>query len=151
MPSVESSIMIDGGIDEVYEIAKDMESYPEFMENVISVEVIERENNQTITAWETEVKGKKLSWKERDTFDFENNRIYYEQIEGDLKKFTGEWRFENVAEQTQVVLTVDFKFGIPMLASVLNPVLKKKVASNLKSMLAAIKKKVERQNEYKCS
>jgi ribosome-associated toxin RatA of RatAB toxin-antitoxin module len=143
MPYVESSIEIKGDIEEVYKIASDMESYPQFMENVNSVEVLKREEDKTITAWVTEVDGRKLTWRERDIFDFQKNRIYYEQIEGDLKKFSGEWRFAEKDEITEVMLTVDFDFGIPMLAPLLNPILKKKVISNSESMLSAIKQKAE--------
>lgn len=145
MPQVENSITIDGEVEKAYQIAQDMESYPQFMENVINVEVVEREANQTITSWKTEVDGRELEWKERDTFDYENNRIHYEQIEGDLKKFNGKWEFKTIEGKTEVVLTVDFEFGVPMLAPVLNPVLKKKINSNLQSMLSAIKQKVEKE------
>ncbi|SDC61928.1 MULTISPECIES: type II toxin-antitoxin system RatA family toxin [unclassified Candidatus Frackibacter] len=144
MPYVESSIIINGDPDEIYELAKDMESYPQFMKDVVSVDVIKRENNQTITAWVTDIDGRKLAWKERDTFNQQKKKIHYEQIEGDLKKFTGEWRFVKEAKKTKVTLTVDFEFGIPMLAPILNPILKKKVEANSKSMLEAMKDKMEK-------
>ncbi|SJZ88732.1 type II toxin-antitoxin system RatA family toxin [Selenihalanaerobacter shriftii] len=152
MPYVESSILINGSVEEVYEIAKEMERYPQFMEDVISVDVINREENTTITAWVTDIDGKKIVWKERDIFDFDNKVIHYEQIEGDLKEFTGEWRFTPINDATKVVLTVDFEFGIPMIAPLLNPVLKKKVISNSEAMLSAIKSEIEREDPTtKCS
>ncbi|ADL12872.1 type II toxin-antitoxin system RatA family toxin [Acetohalobium arabaticum] len=143
MPDVENSILIDGEIGEVYEVAKDMESYPRFMENVVEVKVVKEGENTTITSWVAEVDGKRLAWKERDIFDPENKHIFYELVEGDLKKFSGEWKFEEKNRGTQLRLTVDFEFGISMLSSVVNPILKKKVMSNSQAMLEAIKEEVE--------
>lgn len=143
MPDIENSILIDGDIEEVYEVAKDMESYPQFMENVVEVKVVNRGKNTTVTSWVAEVDGKRLEWRERDLFDPENKHISYELIEGDLKKFTGEWQLEEKSECTQLRLTVDFDFGVSMLSSVINPMLKKKVISNSKAMLEAIKEEVE--------
>ena len=145
MPYVENTILVDGNADDVYQLASDMESYPQFMENVRSVEVLERAEDTTVTAWETEVDGREISWKERDYFDKQQQKIYYEQIEGDLEEFKGQWKITAQKEATQVTLSVEFEFGIPMLGPVLNPILKKKVASNSEAMLKAIKEEVEGQ------
>ena len=42
-----------------------------------------------------------------------------------------------------MTLSVDFEFGIPMIAGMLNPLLKKKVRENSENMLAAIKAQIE--------
>ncbi|MBM7623397.1 type II toxin-antitoxin system RatA family toxin [Sporohalobacter salinus] len=143
MPDIENSILIDGEMEEVYEVAKDMENYPQFMENIVEVKVVERGENTTITSWIAEVDDKRLTWKEKDIFDPENKHISYKLIEGDLKKFSGEWQFEEKNMGTKLRLTVNFEFGVPMLSAVVNPILKKKVISNSKAMLKAIKEEVE--------
>ena len=55
----------------------------------------------------------------------------------------GEWRLTETDGGTDVMLTVDFEFGIPMIAGLLNPILKMKVRDNSENMLAAVKAKVE--------
>lgn len=50
----------------------------------------------------------------------------------------GEWILKKTASGSEVKLTVDFEFGIPMLAGLLNPVLKRKVRENSENMLSAI-------------
>ncbi len=146
MPYVESTIMVKADPNAVYALAKDMESYPQFMKDVESIATLERFENGTITRWVTKLEGKTLKWTERDEFDDENLMIRYTQIEGDLKKFEGYWKFEAVDGETKVTLTVDFEFGIPMVAALLHPIAKIKVRENCEMMLKGIKQKVEGSN-----
>ncbi|WP_018131013.1 type II toxin-antitoxin system RatA family toxin [Effusibacillus pohliae] len=143
MPSVEIRETIRGRADQVYELIKDMESYPQFMPSLNDVKVLERGDNWTITAWDSTLNGMSFRWRERDEFDEQRNRIRYCQIEGDLKKFEGEWIVEQDGEQTRVTLTVDFEFGVPMLSALLNPVAKVKLRQNGEAMLQALKQRFE--------
>ncbi|AGB41497.1 oligoketide cyclase/lipid transport protein [Halobacteroides halobius DSM 5150] len=143
MPQVVESIILNGSIDKAYQLAKDMESYPQFMENVISVKVLKRDKKSTITSWETKIDGRSISWKEKDLFNDDGYEILYQQLEGDLKKFEGKWDLKEVVQGVKITLSVEFEFGVAMLAPLLNPILKKKVRSNSKNMLEAIKQKVE--------
>lgn len=144
MPYVECTIFANGDAREAYEIAKKMEEYPNFMENLESVKVVERGKDYTITDWFAKVDGREFKWQEKDVFDDENLNITYQQTAGDLKKFEGQWRFTRENGGTRITLTVDFEMGIPMLAGLLNPILKKKVKSNSEAMLLAIKEQVEK-------
>jgi coenzyme Q-binding protein COQ10 len=143
MPFVEVMISVNCDRDKIYPILKDMEKYPEFMKDLVSVEVLERAGNTTVSKWVSNVDGRVIKWTELDTFDDENMHIAYKQIEGDLKKFEGEWILTPLIEGTEIKLTVDFEFGIPMIAGLLNPLLKKKVRDNSLNMLKAIKEKME--------
>ena len=143
MPWVERSILIDGPIEKVYELAKDMEAYPEFMPDVESVKVIERETHRTVTEWETSVDGTPILWTEEDRFDDENFVIDYHLIEGDLDKFEGQWRFLRSGSGTQVILTVDYDFGIPELTNLIGPTLEQKVGENSEMMLEGMKRRIE--------
>ncbi|WP_312560531.1 aromatase/cyclase [Anaerospora sp.] len=144
MPYVEVTLPVQCPREEIYPILKKMEQYPDFMEDLVSVTVIERNGNTTITKWVSNVDGRIIKWTELDTFDDENLHIAYSQIEGDLKKMQGEWILTPIPEGTEIKLTVDFEFGIPMIAGLLNPILKKKVRLNSENMLKAIKERVEK-------
>ena len=126
MPYVETKTVIKGQIDDIYNIVKNMEAYPGFMHDLESVEIIERGNDYTVSHWVSNVDGRRIVWTERDTFFDDENRIVYKQTEGDLKKMEGEWRLKNSEDGVEVILAVDFEFGIPMIAGLLNPILKKK-------------------------
>ncbi|GBG54943.1 hypothetical protein SPFL3102_01186 [Sporomusaceae bacterium FL31] len=144
MPFVEVTMPVMCDRHEIYPILKEMEKYPEFMEDLISVEVLERKENTTVTKWVSNVDGRTIKWTELDVFDDENLHISYRQLEGDLKRFEGEWSLTPIDGGTEVKLTVDFEFGIPMIAGLLNPILKKKVRENSANMLKSIKEKMEK-------
>ncbi|MBP2664353.1 MAG: hypothetical protein H6Q71_2301 [Firmicutes bacterium] len=143
MPYVEVTLPVNADRSQIYPILKDMEKYPEFMADLVSVEVIERKDDTTITKWVSNVDGRIIKWTELDNFDDTNMHISYKQTEGDLKKFQGEWILTPIEGGTEIKLTVDFEFGIPMIAGLLNPILKRKVRDNSMNMLTAIKERME--------
>lgn len=145
MPYVEVSLPVSASREAIYPILKDMEKYPEFMTDLVSVKVVERAGDTTVSQWVSNVDGRIIRWTERDTFDDANCHIAYSQIEGDLKKFAGEWILTPLdGATTEIKLTVDFEFGIPMIAGLLNPIAKKKVKVNSEKMLKAIKERLEK-------
>ncbi len=143
MPYVEVSLPISCDRREVYPILKQMEKYPEFMSDLESVKVIERQDHSTITSWVSNVDGRVIKWTELDEFDDTNMHISYRQIDGDLRKFEGEWILTPIAGGTEIKLTVNFEFGVPMIAGLLNPILKRKVRDNSINMLRALKERLE--------
>ncbi len=144
MPYVESKITIKGDGNKIYEIIKDMASYPNFMKDLVSVEILERGEDYTVSHWVSNVDGRKIVWTERDTFYPEDLKITYVQTDGDLKKMEGAWTIETQGKECEVTLAVDFEFGIPMIAGLLNPILKKKVRENSENMLKSIKEQIEK-------
>jgi ribosome-associated toxin RatA of RatAB toxin-antitoxin module len=143
MPYVESSIEIKAARQAIYELAKDMESYSDFMPDVEYVKIIKRNGNETITRWKTLVEEAPIEWTEVDIFDDVNTRIDYKLIEGDLDKFEGAWTFVERDGVTRVVLGVDYDFGVPTLAELIGPILQKKVEENSMMMLQALKDRCE--------
>jgi len=143
MPVVTTKLEIAGNPQEIYEIAKDMESYPNYMKNVVSIKTLERGENYTVTAWKAMMKGRPFNWTERDDFDDEARRIDYKLVKGDLKIFQGAWTFEPTAVGTLVTLTVEFELGIPMFATLLNPIAIMTTKQNCDEMLAGLKEQVE--------
>jgi ribosome-associated toxin RatA of RatAB toxin-antitoxin module len=143
MPYVESSIEIKAARQAIYELAKDMESYSDFMPDVEYVKIIKRNGNETVTRWKTLVEEAPIEWTEVDIFDDVNTRIDYKLIEGDLDKFEGAWTFVERDGVTKVVLGVDYDFGVPTLAELIGPILQKKVEENSMMMLQALKDRCE--------
>lgn len=143
MPQVERKIVIDSDPKAVYELAKDMESYPSFMPDVESVKIVSREANSTVTEWVSNVDGTPFLWTEKDDFDDSGLRIDYSLIEGDLEKFEGSWIFQAVDGKTEVCLTVDYDFGLPELTELIGPTLHEKVGENSEMMLSSMKKLIE--------
>jgi coenzyme Q-binding protein COQ10 len=143
MPYVETTIEIKAPARKIYELAKDMERYPDFMPDVETVKILEREGNKTVTRWKTLVEEAPIEWTEVDIFDDDKTRIDYRLIEGDLDKFEGAWTFDERNGVTKVVLGVDYDFGVPTLAELIGPILRKKVEENSQMMLRALKERCE--------
>lgn len=144
MPYVETKTTIKGDSKKIYDIISDMAAYPSFMKDLVSVEILERGDGYTVSHWVSNVDGRKIVWTERDSYYPEELRITYAQTEGDLKKMEGSWQITPGKESCEVVLAVDFEFGIPMIAGLLNPILKKKVRENSENMLKSIKEQIEK-------
>lgn len=144
MPYIERSVVIAADPANVYELAKNMEAFPQYMPDVREVTVVEREERSMTTRWRVHVIGRDFRWTEHDEFDDEKPSIRYTQIEGDIKKFEGEWRFIPADEGgVRVELTCDAELGVPMLDSLFNPVLKKAMEMNIDKMLQGIKAQAE--------
>jgi ribosome-associated toxin RatA of RatAB toxin-antitoxin module len=143
LPYVETSIIINAEPEKIYQFACNMENFPDYMKDVEKVTIIERKENQTITDWETNVDGTPIYWKEIDYFNDKDLIIIYKLIEGDLDKFEGEWKFKATDKGTEVILSVDFDFGIPALEELIGPTLIVKVKENSLMMLEGMKKEIE--------
>lgn len=138
MPFVEVSTTVRAPQRAVYESCKDMEALAEFMADAESVTTLETYADGSLTHWKGRLKGRRFEWTERETFDDQECAIHYEQTEGDLKSMAGDWTFEPVEDGTEVRLTCQFEFGMPVLAKMLNPLAKMVVRDNLQSMLDAL-------------
>lgn len=144
MPYVETKTVIKGEGSKIYEIISNMTAYPEFMKDLVSVEILERGEGYTVSHWVSNVDGRKIVWTEKDNFYPDELKITYCQTEGDLKKMEGAWNIVPCDDGCEVTLAVDFEFGIPMIAGLLNPILKKKVRENSENMLTSIKEQIEK-------
>jgi coenzyme Q-binding protein COQ10 len=113
MAAVETTIVVDAPARDVYELAKDQERFPEFMPDVASVAILERDGARVISRWKTLVEEAPIEWIEEDLFDDAALRVDYRLLEGDLDKFEGSWTFEDGDGRTHVTLLVDFDFGAP--------------------------------------
>jgi len=143
VPLVEEQIDIKMKPETLFSIISDFEKYPEFMADVKKVTILEKGDEWSTSEWINEVVGRTIRWVEKDFVKPAENRIDYEQIEGDLKVLKGFWQLEPNGASTKVTFNMEFEFGIPMLAPLLHPLLTKVLRDNVKQMLADLKKKAE--------
>jgi len=147
MPRVESSITINGDIDRVYALAKDIESFPEFMPDVKSVTVVERSDDgcRTLVDWVGIVKEFKttVKWTEEDIWDDAARTCEFSMVKGDYNSYAGSWKFTTKDGATEFVSVLDFEYDVPLIGALIKGIIAKKMKENLDNMLAAIKEKVE--------
>lgn len=139
MPTVTSSIEIAGStVERVWAALCDFESYPETMRDVLEVQMLERGESFSCSAWRVLLNGSELTWTERDVYD-PPHRIAFEQLDGDLELYRGAWTVTPLDEgRVRVDLEIEFDLGIPSLAPLLDPIGVQAIRANSAAMLAAI-------------
>jgi ribosome-associated toxin RatA of RatAB toxin-antitoxin module len=141
MPHVAVELSIAAPPEAIWAAVIDVESYPDSMENVRSVQIVRETGPSTrTTAWSVHLKGSVLEWTEEERIDNDALRVSFQQVSGDFADFSGYWKVRSAdAGRTSVVtLNVDFEIGIPLLADMLNPVAAAALRENSQQMLAAL-------------
>jgi ribosome-associated toxin RatA of RatAB toxin-antitoxin module len=138
MPVVHTEVEVPGvPLTRVWDAVADFERYPETMRDVLEVRVLSRTERRARSDWRVLLNGSELTWTEDDVFEPEH-RIVFDQVEGDLEVFRGEWVLEQRAGLVVVKLAVEFDLGIPSLAPLLDPIGVRAIMVNSRNMLDAI-------------
>ena len=147
VPVVESCVVIRGDLEEVFRLARNVESFPEFMPDLKSVTVLERNENgtRTVTEFVGIIKEFKttMKWSEEDLWDVQAKTCKFNLVKGDFKTYSGHWTFEEVDGGTKFKSVIEYEYDIPMIGPLIKALIQKKMQQNVENMLAAIKDKVE--------
>ena len=146
MPSVTAEITVDAPVKTVYDIARNIERFPEFMDDVVSVEILEQTPERQVSRWKTLIKEfhRNLNWVEVDYWDEETRTCRWELTEGDLKRYDGNWEFtETEGGGTRAKVHIDYEIEVPLIGALLKKIVRAKMQANVDSMLAAIKREAE--------
>jgi ribosome-associated toxin RatA of RatAB toxin-antitoxin module len=101
----------------------DFNRYSHLVDVVRSVDLHRPNGPETAYSdWVVEFRGGLLCWREEDWFDAERLRLDFRQTEGDFDEFFGGWQLEQTADGVRTALIADFDFGVPSLASIIEPV-----------------------------
>ena len=143
MPTVTAEAVINAPIEKVYALAKDIERFPEFMEDVEEVEILEQSPERQVSRWVGVVRelNRKITWTEEDFWNDEEHVCRFRQIEGDFTSYEGVWSFEPHDGSTLVRLEVTYEYRVPLVGALIQNLLRKKVQQNCQSMLEALKRK----------
>lgn len=149
MPVIRSSIEIDGPVDAVYALAKDVETFPQFMPDLKSVRVVERsaDGSRVVSEWAGTVKEFKTTvrWTEEDIWDDSAKTCVFSLVKGDYSKYSGEWRFIDLEGRTRFESEIDFEYEVPLIGALIKGIIARKMKENLDNMLSAIKERVEQE------
>ena len=149
MAIIQSSVEIDGPIDRVYELAKDVESFPEFMSDLKSIRVVERseDGRRVVTEWVGIVKEFKttVKWTEEDIWDDDAHTCAFSLVKGDYSKYSGNWKFTDLGGKTRFDSEIEVEYDVPLIGALIKGIIAKKMKENVDNMLAAIKLKAEGQ------
>lgn len=147
MAIVQSSVEINGPLEQVYALAKNIEAFPEFMPDLKSVKVVERseDGSRIVSDWVGIVKEFKtfLKWTEEDIWDDEAMTCTFSLIKGDYSKYSGFWKFTDLGGKTRFDSQIEVEYDVPLIGALIKGLIAKKMKDNVDNMLAAIKAKVE--------
>jgi ribosome-associated toxin RatA of RatAB toxin-antitoxin module len=128
----------DRDADELYALVKRFERYPELTEHVLVVEVTPSGDGRIRSRWEVQVGDGLLRWVEEDVFDDEQRRIRFEQVEGDLQSFTGDWAVLQEGPDAVVELDAEFDLGMASLSSLVEPIAERILRESFALMLSGL-------------
>src|SRR5215472_8373359 len=97
MPHIEQSLLINAPVEKVYAVARDVESFPDFMEDLQSLNVQERseDGNRTVTDWVGLIREFKMTvkWTQEDVWNPSAYRDDFRMLKGDMDSMSGYWQF----------------------------------------------------------
>jgi ribosome-associated toxin RatA of RatAB toxin-antitoxin module len=143
---VNSTTTINAPLEKVYAIAQDVEKFPDYMPNVKSLEIVERDGNRVVTKWVGEVEDLriKIRWTEEDIWDSAAKTCTFRQLEGDYKTLRGIWRFADLGDgTTRFDSELEIEYDVPLIGPLIKGLIAKKAKQNLDQTLAAIKRAAE--------
>ena len=123
MRHVEIHAFIQGmNFDTVFDTLADFRHYAELVDVVRSVDMDRPTDGTARSSWVVEFRNGLLRWTEEDWFRRDQGRLDFNQIEGDFDEFYGGWVLAPEPDGVRTALIADFDFGVPSLASIVEPV-----------------------------
>ena len=148
MPKIEQSVVIDAPIEHVYRIARDVETFPQFMQDLRSLTLVERspDGERTVTEWVGLIREFKMTikWTQEDQWDAATHRDVFKMLHGDMDSMSGVWQFTPEDEgRTRFDSSVEYEYNVALIGPMVKNLIKKKMTDNLEATLKAIKQKSE--------
>ena len=148
MPSIEQSVTVEAPIARVYQIARDVEVFPQFMADLQSLHILERspDGNRTVTEWVGIIQAfkMKIKWTQEDVWDHSAYRDTFRMLQGDMDRMEGFWQFTALNDNlTRFDSKVDYDLNVPMVGPMIKGLVKKLMTENLQATLSAIKGRAE--------
>ncbi|GAA4681515.1 type II toxin-antitoxin system RatA family toxin [Phytohabitans rumicis] len=140
MRHVEISAFIPGANPtEVFDTLSDFARYPELVEIVRAVTVTPAVGDgPVLSTWEVLFRNGILRWTEEDWLHRDRLTIDFVQTEGDFEELTGGWVVTQQPDGVGVVFYNDFDFGIPSLATIIDPVAERVLTETIQLILGRL-------------
>ena len=147
MPRIEQSVVVDAPVEKVYAVARDVEAFPEFMDDLQSLSIIEKspDGDRTVTEWVGLIREFKMTvkWSQEDIWNSASHRDDFKMIKGDMDSMSGYWQFTGEDGRTRFDSVVDYEYNVPLIGPMIKMLIKKKMEANLDAQMRAIKEKAE--------
>jgi uncharacterized membrane protein len=114
--NVKDTIDIEASVDDIFEIATDLEAYPDWNTNIKKVEVKETDDEgRPVTAWfEVDAKIKVVTYTLAYDYSDAPNGFSWELVDGDVKDLAGSYLFDEFDDVTEVTYEMRIDPGFPV-------------------------------------
>ena len=147
MPKVQGSVIINGSVDKVFALARDIESFPQFMPDLKRVTILEKspDGKRVVSEFVGSIKDFRITvkWVEEDEWDEHAKTCRFRLVKGDFKSYSGLWTFEPADGGAKFTSEIDFEYDIPLIGPIIKSLVAKLMKQNVDNMLNAIKQKAE--------
>ncbi len=147
MPHIQTSIDIAALPDSVFAIARDVERFPDFMPEVQRITILEGgpADERQVVEWVGIIPAFRLTikWSEEDLWDPIARTCRFNQVKGDFKEYSGEWRFQPTETGTRFESDLHYEIEIPTIGPLIRGVVRKIMTDNVNRLQAAIKRRAE--------
>jgi ribosome-associated toxin RatA of RatAB toxin-antitoxin module len=151
MPQVKNKVTINAPFDTVWALAQDVEKFPAIMPDLEKVEILEKsepspQTTRTVTEWHSRIKqfNRSIVWTEEDIWNEEKGSCDFWQLKGDFTQYKGSWTFRERGNTTELDLSIDYSFEIPLVGALMKGVLQKLMQQNVDMMSTALKGEAEK-------
>jgi len=112
----ENGIEIHGDIKRIFQVAAQVDKWPEILPHYRWVRVVQRRKRRTTVEMAARRGRIPVSWTAvQEVFPYE--RITYKHIRGFTTGMAVTWSFKSVQEQVEVVITHDFSLSWPLIGN----------------------------------
>jgi ribosome-associated toxin RatA of RatAB toxin-antitoxin module len=147
MPVIELKLHVNAPAKSVYDVARDVESFPDFMEDLQSITVLERseDGNRMITEWVGVIREFKMTikWRQEDVWNPDRLRDDFKLVKGDMDSMSGYWEFVPDGEGSTFVSKLEYEYNVPLVGPMIKNLIRKKMEGNLDAQMRAIATKAE--------
>lgn len=117
---------------QLWRVLLDCSAFPDYMDGVHTVEVLDHVGERRTSSWVVELKGSEMEWEQEDLISEDRRRIEFGQTDGDLELYRGYWQ----VHADELELSVDFDIGMPLVAEMIHPAIARALEGYAGSIVA---------------
>lgn len=150
MGTIKLNLVVRAPVDELFEMAQDVEKTPGYMPALKNLKVLERcpKGSFVRCEWTAGTKflgvRRSIVWVQEDRWDKKDRVCRFKLLKSrDMKKLDGEWWFVPHDKGTEMKFEVDFRAHHPLMTKTIHRLLDQVMRKNNERMLMGLKRAAE--------
>ncbi|MDT8408574.1 MAG: type II toxin-antitoxin system RatA family toxin [Wenzhouxiangellaceae bacterium] len=116
MPEVNRFALVPHSPEQMFDLVRDVERYPEFLSWVVAARVHEQSEHHQLASLEVSVAGITRQVTTRNELK-PGEHLTLDLAEGPFRHFSGQWRFTDLGIGCRIELSLGFDFDNPVLVA----------------------------------